>query len=118
MILADTSVWIDHVRRGNSRFASLLDRGVVMTHPFVIGELSLGALTPRAPSLELLNKLPLARQASHEEIVELVERRKLLRRSIGWVDAHLLGSALIEGVPLWSLDQPLMQAAREVGAAG
>jgi predicted nucleic acid-binding protein len=117
VILADTSVWIDHVRRGNAQFASFLERGVVMTHPFVLGELSMGALAPRASSLQLLNKLPQARQASHEEIVQLVEQRKLFGRGIGWVDAHLLGSALIEGVPLWSLDQPLMQAARVVGAA-
>ena len=116
-ILADTTVWVDHWRRGNRALARQLAAGRVLVHPFVIGELSLGALHPRAPVLENLRPLHCARLAEPEEVDGLVERRRLLGRGIGWVDVHLLASALLEPCRLWTLDRRLALAAEHLGVA-
>src|ERR1041385_2546828 len=105
MILVDTSVWVDHFRRRNSGLTALLDQGRVISHPFVIGELALGTLKNRAEVLGLLAELPLAHTASHDDAITLVERRELFGQGIGWVDIHLLASALIGHLPLWTLDR-------------
>jgi predicted nucleic acid-binding protein len=116
-VLVDTSVW----RRffGGSpaagALAELLDEdGAVLVHPFVLGELVLGGLSAREESL--FARLPRASVVPHEEVLEFVRRRKLGRRGIGWVDAHLLASALTSSAALWSTDAPLAAAAAELGA--
>jgi predicted nucleic acid-binding protein len=117
VILVDTSVWVDHLRRRNSRLAGLLDQGQVGCHPFVIGELALGGLKHRARVLDLLTELPIARTLGHQEVLAMVEERALPGSGIGWVDAHLLASALVERWPLWTLDRRLDAAARRLGTA-
>ena len=107
MILVDTSVWIDHLRKGNNQLATLLVEAQVACHPFIIGELCCENLRNRKTVLELLNDLPKVDSAEHGEVMELVESHKLAGQGIGWVDAHLLASALISGTPLWTADKSL-----------
>ena len=115
MILADTSVWVEHFRAGNA-LGELLYESLVLTHPFVIGELACGNLRNRARILADLEALPLAVCASDEEARRLVEDRGLWGRGIGWIDVHLLASALLTGCRLWTLDRPLRRAATAAGA--
>ena len=115
MILVDTSIWIDHFRRGSDELVSLLQRVEVATHPFVIGELSCGNLKNRKAILALLAELPRVTIAEHEEVLELVESRKLMGNGIGWVDAHLLASSLLSGAPLWTADKKLRSLSAMLG---
>ena len=115
MMLVDTSVWIDHFRRGNDALRALLQAGEVLRHPFVVGELACGNLRQRDEILSLLAALPRATVAEHEEVLGLVEANRLMGLGIGWVDAHLLCSAVLTGTGLWTMDKPLVQAARSIG---
>lgn len=115
MILVDTSVWIDHLRRGNARLAALLDAGQVRTHPFVIGELACGTLRQRAVVLELLGKLPVTTAATPGEVLAFIDARRLMGRGLGYVDLHLLASAVLDDVRMWSLDKRLHYVARTIG---
>lgn len=111
MILVDTSVWVDHFRRGNSRLEELLRNGEVMVHPFVIGELACGTSGKRAEILGLLSQLPRAPLASHEEVLQVLESKHLFGRGIGWVDAHLVASALLSRSKVLTLDKRLFAVA-------
>ncbi len=111
MILVDTSVWVDHLRRGNSRLEALLADGLVLVHPFIIGELALGRLKRRSEILGLLAEIPRAEVASHGEVLEFVDRHELAGRGVGWIDAHLLASAVLSRVAFWTLDRRLAIAA-------
>lgn len=117
MILVDTSIWITHLRQGDRRLTGLLEETAVSTHPFVIGELALGRLRQRDEILKLLDNLPSATVASHEEVMVLIERHELVGTGIGWVDAHLLASALLTDNLLWTLDRRLATVAKELGVA-
>lgn len=114
MILVDTSVWVDHFRRGSPRLAHLLDEGRVWSHDFVVGELACGNLRRRSEILGYLSNLPHTPTAQHEEVLALVERRRLFGAGLGWIDAHLLAAALIEGLKLWTSDKPLIAVARRL----
>ncbi len=107
MILVDTSVWIDHLRKGDHELRSLLNEGVVLCHPFVIGELACGNLKNRDEILSLLAALPAALLASHEEGLHLVADRKLAGKGLGWIDIHLLASALLSKCTLWTKGKAL-----------
>lgn len=111
MILVDTSVWVDHLRRGNARLERLLNDALVLVHPFVLGELALGALKKRSEILGLLEEMPQSEAASHAEVLEFVERHCLAGSGVGWIDVHLLVSAALSGVFLWTLDRRLASAA-------
>jgi hypothetical protein len=115
MILVDTSVWIAHFRIGGSKLGDLLNQALVMVHPFVMGELACGNLKRRTRILIDLEALPAAVCATHEEVMRLVEVRKLWGLGIGWIDAHLLASALLSNCQLWTLDGKLARAAAAVG---
>lgn len=116
MILVDTSVWIEHLRHGEPALVQALDNGEVLTHPCVIGELACGNIRNRGHILELLQQLPQAREATHEEVRAMIDRRKLFATGIGYVDAHLLASAaLTPPASLWTLDKRLARAARPLG---
>lgn len=110
MLLADTSVWIEHLRRGVPALAAALEEGSVVVHPFVLGELACGSLRDREEFLEDLARLPTVPAAEHDEVLELVERRALMGSGIGWIDAHLIAAARIAGVELWTLDRALQRA--------
>lgn len=116
MILADTSVWVDHLRRGEPWLAAALDAGRVWMHPFVLGELACGTLHSRAEVLELLGQLPSVPVATDAEVLGFIDRRAVWGRGIGWVDAHLLAAtALAVPVRLWTHDKRLAVVAEELG---
>lgn len=112
MILVDTSVWVDHLRRGDPVLMSLLNSNQVLMHPFVLGELACGSLVNRAEVLALLGDLPRVVVATDEETLFFIERHSLMGRGIGYVDAHLLAAvALNEGSLFWSRDKRLQGVA-------
>jgi predicted nucleic acid-binding protein len=115
VILADTSVWVHHLRQGNDRLGGLLSDGQVACHPFVVGELACGNLKNRTEVLLLLGRLPSAVPATHGEVLTLIEARRLMGRGLGWIDAHLLGAAVLQGFGLWTLDRRLALAAATLG---
>jgi len=118
MILVDTSVWVSHLaRRPSPELRALLDDGDVACHPFVVGEIACGTLHQRHRILDDLATLPSVERASHQDALALLERRQLAGRGLSWIDVHLLASALIAHVPLWTLDKPLNVAARSLGIA-
>ncbi|THD50790.1 PIN domain-containing protein [Phenylobacterium sp.] len=92
MILADTSIWIDHFHKGDAEFGAHLDAGEVLIHPFVIGELAVGNLSSREGILRALSRLPAANVARHEEILALISRERLYGLGLGYVDVALLAS--------------------------
>lgn len=110
MLLVDTSVWIGHLRRSDERLVRALEAGTVLTHPFVIGELACGSMRRRAEFLGELERLPLAVEATHDEVLQLVERNRLQGRGLGWIDAHLLASARLTGSALYTHDIGLAAA--------
>ena len=115
MILVDTSVWIEHLRVGSPRLARLLERGLVVAHPSVIGELACGNLKNRSRVLADLAALPGAVEATDEEVLRLIEEHKLWGIGLGWIDAHLLASALLTNCGFWTLDRKLERAASAAG---
>ncbi len=117
MILVDTSIWIDHLRRDNPRLVSLLRAGQVCCHDFVIGELACGQLRQRSDILYYLSNLPLATMARHGDVYELIEQRRLFGTGLGWIDVHLLAAAAIDGLQLWTEDKALRDAANKIGIA-
>ena len=120
MLLVDTSVWIRFLA-GRSPFAAgldaLLDRGEVLAHELVFGELLIGDRGGRSAMLASYAKLLRAPTVSHAEVVELVRSRKLHGRGVGWIDVHLLASALTGGVDLWTADPRHADLANELGVA-
>lgn len=118
MILADTSVWVDHLRAGDKVLAALLDAGMVLAHPFVIGELALGNLRQRKIVLNALADLPHASVAMDPEVLHFIERHALSGRGIGYIDAHLLAAVkLTPGAELWTNDKGLQGVAIRLGLA-
>ncbi len=117
MILVDTSVWIDHFRRGNRALALRLQEGAVFGHPFIVGELACGNLRQRNNILSLLSSLPQVPLADHREVLDFIDANRLMGSGLGWIDAHLLCSAKLANVGLWTLDTRLAKAARLVAVA-
>lgn len=118
MILVDTSVWVDHLRRTDPGLVALLERAAVVMHPFVVGEIACGTLRDRELVLELLQDLPAAVVATDDEVMQFIERHALYSKGIGYVDVHLLASvALTGGTRLWTRDQRLRRAAAALGFA-
>jgi hypothetical protein len=112
-LLADTSVWIDHLRYGDAAMRHYLAQGEVVIHDYVVGELCLGGLSRKNRGLlDWLHRCPVA---SHTETMHLIETRKLASRGLGYVDTHLLAATLIGHLYLWTLDKALQQAAAECG---
>ena len=118
MILVDTSVWVDHLRSGLPLLANFLEKGEVLIHPWVIGEIACGNLRNRNQVLELLQGLPAAVVASDSEVLLLIERSNLMGRGIGYVDAHLLAAAKLSRCGLWTQDRRLAALAQDQGLAG
>ncbi|MBZ5623162.1 MAG: PIN domain-containing protein [Acidobacteriia bacterium] len=115
MVLVDTSVWVGHFRKNDTALAQLLIKTSVLMHPFVLGELACGHLRNRAAVLSDLEALPVAVQATNEEVLRLIEERRLWGQGIGWVDTHLLASALLSNCSLWTLDEKLDRTANDAG---
>jgi hypothetical protein len=116
MILADTSVWIDHFRKADAELSGYLHETRVLIHPFVLGEIALGSLKNRNSLLENLAELPNAVQASDDEVLAFIEAENLAGSGIGYIDAHLLASArLTPGAKLWAKGKRLVAAAERLG---
>jgi len=111
MVLVDTSVWVSHLRDGNAELANLLNNGNVLCHPLIVGELACGNLKDRAVIFSFLKQLPMSMEAEHEEVLSFIENNRLMGKGIGYVDAQLVASAVLTGVPVWTLDKKLAQVA-------
>jgi predicted nucleic acid-binding protein len=115
LILVDTSVWVDHLRRRDAQLANLLDANSVLMHPFVVGEIACGSLADRALTLDLLLNLPAALVAEPDEALIYLDQHSLHGKGIGYIDVHLLASAAISGAKLWTRDKRLRLVSRELG---
>jgi predicted nucleic acid-binding protein len=118
MVLVDTSIWIDHLRKADASLMQLLDTQQVLMHPYIIGELACGNLNPRDEILSLLSVLPSAQLADAHEVLYFIEANHLYGKGIGYVDAHLLSSvALARTAKLWTRDKRLLHVAESIGLA-
>ena len=118
MILVDTSVWVDHLRAGEPELVKLLENGLVLIHPFVIGELALGNLKQRDAVLGSLAELPPSAVATDSEVLHFIDRNALSGRGIGYVDVHLLAAVRLHGrARLWTRDKRLQNAANALSIA-
>jgi predicted nucleic acid-binding protein len=117
MILVDTSIWIDHSHRRHDPLAAWLTEGLVLGHPFIQGELASGQMPRRTEVLALFNRLPAAIVVPHVEMLQFVDRHRLMGRGLGWFDLHLLASALVSHATLATRDQRLVRAAQDLGVA-
>jgi len=115
MVLVDTSVWVSHLREGNPALEKLLNDGKVVCHPFIIGELACGNLKNRKEILTALQSLPMTISAEDEEILKFIEDHQLMGKGVGYMDVHLIASAALTDVPLWTLDKILDQMAKKIG---
>ena len=117
MILADTTVWIDFLagRFSALELRSLLAANRVVCHPAVRGEIALGSITRRDEVLRLLSQLPRAPVIGDDEVFALIETSKLSASGIGWIDAHLLASAMTGRHLIWTGDKGLTKIASRLG---
>jgi predicted nucleic acid-binding protein len=109
MVLVDTSVWVSHLRDGNAELANLLNEGKVLCHPLIVGELACGNLKDRLGILSFLQLLPFSIEAEHHEVLSFIENNHLMGKGVGYIDVHLLTSAVLSGVPFWTMDKKLAQ---------
>ncbi len=117
-IIADSSIWIDHINEGDAELANQLKRRRIVLHPMVIGEVALGSVAKRKIILAELQTLPQATPASHAEVMAMIEWLELFSRGIGYVDAHLLAAARhLPMGQLWTRDKRLNEQARRLGLA-
>jgi predicted nucleic acid-binding protein len=117
MVLVDTSIWVRHLRQGSRQMEKLLMDAEVMCHAFIIGELACGNLKNRDEILSLLRSLPMAQTIEFDEFLFFIDRNQLMGKGIGLVDIHLLASAQLTGVPLWTTDKRLKSAADQLKLA-
>jgi predicted nucleic acid-binding protein len=116
VILADTSIWIEHFRHSNIQLQKLLDSGQVLMHPLVVAELALGSLGHRAKMLAELDAILQVPVLPLSAVRHLIEARQLYSKGIGLTDAHLVGSCLITpGTRLWTRDAALRGVAQALG---
>lgn len=111
MILADSSVWIAHLRYNRADLRRFLEAGLICRHEFVVGELACGTLRRRAETIALLEQLPDLPGATHREALDFLDARRLWGRGLSWIDVHLLASAVLGGARLWTLDRRLASTA-------
>ena len=107
MILVDTSVWIDHLRKKDLILSDLLHKEEVCIHPFIIGEIACGNLVNRNEIIILLKALPEVVIAIDEEVLQFIENRRLYGKGLGYIDIHLLASSLLNNISLWTKDKRL-----------
>jgi predicted nucleic acid-binding protein len=119
-VLVDTSVWIRFLSNRSpyaNELDALLGRDDVSGHEFVYGELLLGDATGRRALLSRYEVIEWAPIVPHLEVAAFVRARRLHGRGIGWIDAHLLASALVGGFTLWTADAAVAGIARDLGIA-
>jgi predicted nucleic acid-binding protein len=117
MRLADTSVWIDHFHRSDLQLTQTIENGQLVCHPAVIGELAMGSLRNRTAVIGFLQAQRMVHVATHDEVMAMVEVHKLHGMGIGYTDAHLLASTLIDSrAALWTRDKRLQSVGKKAGA--
>ncbi|MGV1941067.1 type II toxin-antitoxin system VapC family toxin [Agrobacterium sp. 22-211-1] len=117
MILVDTSIWIDHFRYGDAELCKIINDDRLLCHPFIVGELALGNLRERDAVIAFLTAQREALIASHAEVMTIIDRNSIFSMGIGYTDAHLLTSTLLDRrSSLWTRDKRLAAAAQKVGA--
>ena len=117
MVIVDTSVWVDHFRRGNGVLSRLLEVGEVVCHSFVIGELACGNFKNREEVLSLLQALPSAPTLDEDEILYFIEKNRLMGIGLGLVDVHILAASSLSMIPLWTTDKKLRSVAKALEIA-
>jgi len=115
MVLVDTAVWVSHLRDGNVGLEKLLNNGEVVSHPFIVGELACGNLKNRHEILSYLQSLPMTILAEDEEVLRFIENNQLMRKGLGYIDFHLIASAVLTDVPLWTFDKTLEKFTKKIG---
>ena len=114
MVIVDTSIWINHLRKGDKHLEKLLLDAEVICHEFVIGELACGNLKNRNEIISLLQSLPHSPTVDHQEFLYFVEKHRLMGRGIGFVDVHLLASAQLAKLPIWTADTKLRTVSKNL----
>lgn len=118
MILADTSIWVDHLGARKNRLGELLQRDRIVMHPWVVGELACGDLRARETLLRYLRRLPSLGALTSDEVVEFIDKHRVMGHGIGFIDVHLLATVARQiGTRLWSRDKRLAGVATELGLA-
>ncbi len=115
MVLVDTSVWVSHLREGGVGLEKLLNGGEVVCHPFIVGELACGNLRNRHEILTYLQSLPMTILAEDEEVLKFIEDNQLVGKGLGYIDMHLVASAVLTDVPLWTFDKTLKKITKKIG---
>lgn len=115
MVLVDTSVWVAHLHHGAVGLDLLLNEGDVVCHPLIIGELACGHLKNRTEILSLLQTLPVTILVEHAEVLRFIDSHRLMGKGLGYIDIHLLASATLTNVPLWTLDKKLHEVSSKLG---
>jgi predicted nucleic acid-binding protein len=115
MVIVDTSIWINHLRKGDKHLEKLLLDAEVICHEFIIGELACGNLNNRNEIILLLQSLPHPPTVNRQEFLFFIDKHQLMGRGIGFVDVHLLASAQLANVPLWTGDNRLKSTAKDLG---
>lgn len=115
MVLVDTSVWVSHLRDGNVGLEKLLNAGEVVCHTFIVGELACGDLKNRHEILTYLQSLTVAILAEDEEVLKFIENHQLMGKGLGYIDVHLIASAVLTDVPLWTFDKTLDKFTKKIG---
>ena len=115
MVLVDTSVWVSHLRDGNADLEKLLNDGEVVCHPFIVGELACGNLKNRHEILTYLQSLPMTTLAEDEEVLKFIENNQLVGKGLGYIDIHLIASAVLTDVRLWTFDKTLDKITKKIG---
>jgi len=114
MVLVDTSVWVSHLREGGVGLEKLLNNGEVVCHPFIVGELACGNLKNRHEILTYLQSLPMTILAEDEEVLKFIENNQLIGKGLGYIDIHLIASAVLTDVPLWTFDKTLDKITKKI----
>ena len=117
MVLVDTSIWVEHLRAGHSGLEALLEEGKVACHELIIGELACGFIKNRSEILALLKALPSVIEAEHDEAMRFIDRHRLMGKGLGFIDVHLMASAVLSDTSLWTLDEMLKVESSRLGIA-
>lgn len=117
MVLVDTSIWVEHLRAGHRGLEGLLAEGKVACHELIIGELACGFIKNRGEILGLLQALPAVIEAEHDEAMRFIDRYRLMGKGLGFIDVHLMASAVLSDTPLWTLDKTLKAESSRLGIA-
>lgn len=118
MILVDTSVWIDSFQKGFAAVEKITNEPVICIHRFIVGEFAVDNLGNRHKVIDILNNLYHVKIIDDKDVLNLVKEKKLYGKGIGYIDCHLLASAVsMPNTLLWTHDRRLHSVAVKLGVA-